>query len=654
MSSRGVDGGYRFENFVVGSSNRLAHSAAQRVADAPGAAYNPLFIYGESGLGKTHLAAAIAYHARQSHPALRVELASAEEIVERLRRAVASGQRDQYTAHFQQVDLLLLDDVQFLTGQRETQTELLRLFNLMQGGGRQLVMTSDRPPSDIPDVDQRLVSRLSGGLVVDVGAPDFEMRLAILRNSATERGLQFTDGVLDEVARLGLGNVRELKGALHRLAAYQQLEATPLTPSDVRAVLGDRRRDASGPVTAVLARDGSLAAPPEYAGFLADVTEEVETRVERWRVSLGEAAAYWRAEGYVTQILQRAMELTQAPDVPGLLATFSAAVEHLRAIEMQAVTLDPGLRGHSAFRNPQLVDEAQLLLDRALASAMPLPAPNPQLTRSGLESGIANQLALKAADAVIEHPGQRYNPLFIHGPSGTGKTHIAHAIATALRTLRPRTAIACVSAATFVEELIAAMQEGGVERWRARYRAAEVLVLDDVQHLADKERTQEELFHLFNALHDRGAQIVITSEHAPRELRGLADRLRSRFEGGLVVSLQAPDRALRERLVRRWLLEAGHDDDAGLVSYLADRDAGSARELVGVIKRLAAAADLLAVPLDLLLARRELEGATHVASVTPRAGIPLGDGAQDAFFLDHEKVLLDWPDIGDRLLEELR
>ncbi len=654
MSGRSVDGGYRFENFVVGSSNRLAHSAAQRVADAPGAAYNPLFIYGESGLGKTHLAAAIAYHARQAHPALRVELASAEEIVERLHRAVASGQRDQYTAHFQQVDLLLLDDVQFLTGQRETQTELLRLFNLMQGGGRQLVMTSDRPPSDIPDVDQRLVSRLSGGLVVDVGAPDFEMRLAILRNSATERTLQFSEGVLDEVARLGLGNVRELKGALNRLAAYQQLEGSPITPGDVRAVLGERRVSGSVPVTAVLASDGSLGAPPEYAGFLADVTEELETRVERWRVSIGEAAAYWRAEGFVTHVLQRAMELTQAPDVPGLLSTFSSAVEHLRAIEMQAVTLDPGLRGNPAFRNPQLMDEAQLLLDRALASAMPLPEPSPQLTRSGLESGLSNQLALKAADAVIEHPGQRYNPLFIHGPSGTGKTHVAHAIATALKTLRPRTAVACVSAAAFVQELIAAMQEGGVERWRARYRAAEVLVLDDVQHLADKERTQEELFHLFNALHDRGAQIVITSDSAPRELRGLADRLRSRFEGGLVVSLQAPDRSLRERLIRRWLLEAGHGDEAGLVSYLADREVGSARELVGVIKRLAAAADLLAVPLDLLLARRTLDGAAHVSAVTPRAGVPLDDGAQDAFFLDTEKLLLDWPDMSDRLLEELR
>jgi chromosomal replication initiation ATPase DnaA len=661
VTGRVLDGGYRFENFVVGASNRLAHSAAQRVAEAPGTAYNPLVIYGGSGLGKTHLAAAIAYHARQAHPALRVELTSAEDIVERLHRAIASGQREQYAAHFQQVDLLLLDDMQFLTGQRETQTELLRLFNLMQGSGRQLVMTSDRPPSEIPDVDQRLASRLAGGLVVDVGAPDFEMRLAILRNSVQERELVFGDGVLDEVARLALGNVRELKGALNRLAAYQQLEGAPISPADVRAVLGERRISAASGVPAVAEAAPSAAGaatgadrPAEYAGFLADVTQEVETRVERWRVTIGEACAFWRAEGYDTRVLERAMQLPVAPDVNGLLATYSAAVEHLRGIEMQAVTLDPGVRGNPAFRNPELVAEAQRLLDRALASAMPLPAPNPVFARSGLEAGLANQLALKAADAVVEHPGQRYNPLFVHGASGTGKTHLAHAIATALLAVRPRTAVACLSAGTFAEEFVAAMQEGGVERWRARYRAAEVFVLDDVQQLADKERTQEELFHLFNVLHDRGAQIVLTSDRSPREVRGLADRLRSRFEGGLVVALQAPDRALKERLVRRWLLEAGHAADGALVSYLTDRDARSARELGGIITRLAAAADLLAVPLDLPLARRELEGTASVVAATPRIGVPLADGAHDAFFLDEEKVRWEWPELSDRILEEWR
>ncbi len=654
MTRAGLDGGFRFENFVVGASNRLAHSAAQAVADAPGTTYNPLFIYGGSGLGKTHLAAAVAYHARHAHPTLRVELTTAEDIVERLHRAVASGQREQFAAPFQQVDLLLIDDVQFLTGQRETQTELLRLFNRMQGSGRQLVMTSDRPPVEIPDVDQRLLSRLSGGLVVDVGAPDFEMRLAILRNASAERVLEVGDGVLEEVARLPFGNVRELKGALNRLVAYQQVEGTVVAPSDVRAVLGDRVSATPVSGTIVPVRTSAPAAPAEYAGFLADVVHEVENRVEKWRVTLGEACAYWRSEGFGTQVLERAIQLPQSPDVNGLLATFSAAVEHLQALEAQATTLDPALRGHPAFRNPELVADAEVLVDRALASALPLAGPNPALSRNAFDVGLANQLAVKAADAVMQQPGKRYNPLFIHGPSGTGKTHLAHAIANGLRDTQPRAVMACLSSTLFVDELIAAMQEGGVERWRARYRAAEVFVLDDVQQLADKERTQDELFHLFNVLYERGAQIVIASDRPPRELRGLADRIRSRFEGGLVVSLQPPDRALRERLAYRWLTDEGQSPDQALIAYLGDREVANMRELQGIVTRLAAASELLAVPLDVPLARRELEGrAPRVASApltTPRGS---RDGVDD-FFLDREKVLWEWPDLGARVIEELR
>ena len=647
-----LEGGYRFENFVIGSSNRLAAAAARAVGEAPGTAYNPLFLYGPSGLGKTHLVAAIAFHARQAQPSLRVEFSTGEEVVERLHRAIALGQPETFAHRYQAVDLLLLDDVQFFTGHRETQNELLKLFNLMQGRGRQLVMTSDRPPEEIPDVDQRLLSRLSGGLIADIGAPDFEMRLAILRNSCVERELIFGEGVLDEVARLPFGNVRELKGALNRLCAYQQFDGGDVHATDVRAVLGDRiapvvTRNAT-PAPSV-SHDSGVA---EYQGFLADVTEEVHTRVEKWRIHLGEASSFWRNEGYATDVLERAMSLTEAPDVNGLLATFTAAIEHLKGLEIQAVALDPSLRGKPAFKNPAAIPEAQLLVDRALASAIPLPAALPAYTRSGLESGSSIQLALKAFDAVVANPGERYNPLFIHGPSGMGKTHFAHAIGNALRTGHPRLAIACVSAGTFVEELIAALQEGGVERWRARYRAADVFILDDVQHICDKERTQEELFHLFNPLYDRGCQIILTADRLPKEMHGLADRLRSRFEGGLMVALQAPDRALRQKLISRWLLEGGHDPLQSLVNWLCDREVGSVRELAGIITRLAAVADLKGTALTLEIARVELEG--KQAAAAPLVTRRPEPGQIDDYFQDQEKVIWDWPDLSGRLVEELR
>ncbi len=540
-----LDGSYRFDTFVVGSSNRLAVSAARAVADAPGTTYNPLFVYGGSGLGKTHLVAAIAHQARVAKPDLRVEFTSGEDVAEHLQRVIASGQAQRFVEHYQQVDLLILDDVQFLTGQRETQSELLRLFNIMQGTGRQLVLTSDREPSEIPDVDQRLLSRLIGGLVVDVGAPDYEMRLAILRNVAGVRGVEFVDGVLNEVARLAFGNVRELKGALNKLSAFQQLEGTPVAPPDVRAVLGERASPTPvhPPRIEAIIPDGT-----DYESFFADVLQEVETRVEPWRVALGEALSRWKNHGYNIAVLERAMTLTAAPDVDGLLATFASAIEHLRRLEAQASSLDPTLRGHAAFRDVELIPLAQQLVERAMASTLPLPAPSPVFTRERIEVSNANQLAVKAIDSVIEQPGTRYNPLFICGPDGSGKSHLAHALGNAMR---HRAAVACLSANAFVNELIAAMQEGGMERWRSRFRAADLFILDDVEALAGKERTQEELFHLFNHLYECGSQIVLTSTHAPRELPELADRLRSRFEGGLVVALQSRERPRVEQLVAR-------------------------------------------------------------------------------------------------------
>lgn len=645
-----TEGGYRFDTFVIGGSNRLAAAAARAVGEAPGTIYNPLFLYGPPGLGKTHLVAAIAFHARQANPTLRVEFSTGEELVERLHRSVANGQSETFSQHYHNVDLLLLDDVQFFTGQRETQNELLRLFNLMQGRGRQLVMTSDRPPEDIPDVDQRLLSRLSGGLIADIGAPDFEMRLAILRNACAERALAFGDGVLDEVARLPFGNVRELKGALNRLSAYQQLDSSAIAASDVRAVLGGRIGQPShAPV--VLIPDAMLGASgQEYEGFLADVIEVVETRVEKWRIHLGEACTYWRNEGYVTTVLERAMTLTEPPDVNGLLATYSSAIEHLQALEAQAIALDPALRGKPAFRNPELVAEAQLLVDRALSSSVPLPVPLAAYTRSGMEGGSAIQLALKAFDAAVANPGERYNPLFVHGASGVGKTHFAHALGNALRSGHPKLAVACVSAEVFSEELVAAMQEGAVERWRARYRAADVLIIDDVHLLETKERTQEELFHLFNPLYERGCQIVFTSDRMPKDLTQFPDRMRSRFEGGLVVSLQAPDRAMRQRLIARWLLESGHDPLQALVNWLADRDVASVRELAGIITRLVAVADSTASILTLDIARRELED----FDILPVARARAQADTKDTFFLDAEKVIWEWPDLAGRLIEDLR
>lgn len=654
-----LDPRYRFDNYVVGSANRLAVAAAHAVAESPGTVYNPLLIYSASGLGKTHLLVAIGQRAREVQPGLTIDHAPMDDFVEQLHAAISTGQTDAFKQRYQHVDLLLLDDIQFLSGRRETQSELLRLFNALQGSGRQIVLTSDRPPGEIPDVDERLITRLSGGLIVDIGEPDYETRVAILRNKCEERGMAFRTGVLEELAQIDFANVRELQGALNRLIAYQALEQNALEARQVRSVIGERPVTSRAPAAVTPRRSTPGMAPVvpgkmsmgEYQNFLTDISVAVATHVDAWRHRLSEAIAYWQGEGYRTEVLERGLSENKPPEVGGLIEMFVTAVEHLRHIEAEATRIDPALGAHEMFRDPQRVAEAEALLERAHAGQTPPPGPSAAFTRATFEVSGSNQIAAGAADTVIGEPGVRYNPLFLHGPSGVGKTHLINAIGNELYAATGGAMnVSLVSAQTFIDELIAALQEGTVDRWRARYRAADVLIIDDIQFVAGKERTQEELFHVFNALYAERKQIIISSDRPPRELESLEDRLRSRFEGGLVAELHSPDRQLREKLYARYLSALHPPAEPGVVPYLAARPAGSVREIIGTVNRLVSAADIMGVPLSVAIAKAELEGAGS-APVPPPASIR---ASVDPFFLDDEKVVWDWPDVGGRVIEEFR
>ncbi len=630
-----LDARLRFDSLIVGAGNRLAVAAARAVAESPGAVYNPLFIYGGTGLGKTHLLCAVGHLTEALQPDLEIEYLSLDEFVEQLHASVSAGQMESFSRRYERVGLLLIDDVQFLTGRRETQAELLRLFERMQAAGGQVVLTSDRPPAEIPDVDERLISRLSGGLIVDVTAPDYETRVAILRANAEERKLEFKSGVLEELARFNFNNVRALQGALNRLVAHKSVsepdDEPPKTPA--KAVPAER-------------------ATGEFENFLSEVTTVVQQQVESWQARLREAVAYWNGEGYRTAVLDRALLLKKAPDVAGLLATFAQAVEHLRDLERAAVEVDPALGSDPVFRDPERMAAAEDLVERALAGETPPGGPSPAFTREGYELGTSNQLAIHAADEIAAHPGEKYNPLLIHGASGVGKTHLLHAIGNSLVMVPgSRLVVACVHAQQFIDELIAAIQGGTVERWRARYRSVDALLIDDVQFVADKERTQEELFLLFNELVGAGKQIVLTSDQPPAAIPDLEARLRSRFEGGLVVPIQAPDRALRERLFARFLAAAGRDSDAHLLTLLGQQPVQSVREIIGVVNRLGAAADASGSPLDAKLVRREL------GAVTPYAGVPVvkeENEQRDPAFMDAEKIVWEWPEVSSRVIEEFR
>ncbi|MDX2184469.1 MAG: DnaA/Hda family protein [Gemmatimonadaceae bacterium] len=636
--------GFRFDNFVVGPANRLAVAAARAVAEGPGSVYNPLVIYGGSGLGKTHLLGAIGAHATHLSPELQVESLATEELVRRLSEAIATGQLDALTAALQRSDILLLDDVQFLTGHPETQQVLLRLFNQLQGAGKQIVLTSDRPPQDIPDVDERLVTRLAGGLTVDVASPDFETRVAILDAKCRERSVTLSRTQLEQLAQRDVSSVRELQGMLNRMVAERELldpgaTARPLTPA------------VAPPASVPVPADAQSMRPTgEFDNFVSRLTVAVQRHVEPpWRTKLTEAAAQYRREGWAVGVIERAAALPDAPDVDGLLGMFAQAVEHLRHLERQALAIDPTLGNQPYFRDVERVREAETIVDRLLAATAPPPQPDRQYTRESLAIGNANQLALRAADVVVAEPATRYNPLVIVGAAGTGKTHLLHALANALADPDgPHRRVACTTASAFSEELILALRDDTVDRWRARYRSADVLCLDGVHFLAGKQRSQEELFHLLNAAKEFGKQVIVTSEAAPRDLPRLEERIRTRLEEGLVVELQRPDAALRAKLATHFFQLLGDDPEPEVIAAIADKEGRSAAELRDIVARVHRTATEAGVSVGPALVHRVLDPGQSSA----RPDLPTD--ATDRFFVNPEKVIWEWPDAGARLIEELR
>lgn len=227
---------FSFDTFVVGTSNRLAHAAASAVAKAPGASYNPLFIYGGSGLGKTHLLQAIARFVIQFHPHISINYISAEAFTCDYVSAVTDRKTTQFRNRYRNVDLLLVDDIQFLAGKERTKEEFFHTFNALHEVGRQIVLSSDRPPKEL-ELDPRLSSRFEAGLVVDVVPPDLETRMAIIHSKAETKELQIPHDVAMYIARLIRSNIRAIEGALHTLQAYAMYMHQPVSTEMATEIL---------------------------------------------------------------------------------------------------------------------------------------------------------------------------------------------------------------------------------------------------------------------------------------------------------------------------------------------------------------------------------------------------------------------------------
>jgi chromosomal replication initiator protein len=278
---------YTFDTFVIGSSNRFTHAAAVAVAEAPARAYNPLFIYGDSGLGKTHLLHAIGHYAQRLSPGLRTRYVSSEEFTNDFINSVRDDKMQAFQTRYRSVDLLLIDDIQFLERAERTQEEFFHTFNTLHNANKQIVISSDKSPRQLNSLEDRLRTRFEWGLISDVQAPDLETRIAILRKKAAQEGMDLPPDVLEFIASRIQSNIRELEGALIRVTAFASLNRQTVDMQLTEAVLKDLVGDSAAPeITAATI----MAVTAEY--FAVTVADITGTSRNRALVSARQMAMY--------------------------------------------------------------------------------------------------------------------------------------------------------------------------------------------------------------------------------------------------------------------------------------------------------------------------------------------------------------------------
>ena len=234
--------GFTFETYVVGPQNKLAYAAARAVAEKPAEAYNPLFIYGDSGLGKTHLLYAIAHQMEKLHPGSKIVYIKGDQFINEFVELIRAGRGDEFRAKYRDADMLLVDDIQFVAGKEQTEEEFFHTFNTLYESGRQIVLTSDRPPKEMTQLEDRLRTRFEWGLLVDVQPPDYETRLAIIKNKAAMLGVNLPDKVTDYIAENVTANVRQIEGTLNKILAYRDLLGDKVDEDTVSRAIEDMLR----------------------------------------------------------------------------------------------------------------------------------------------------------------------------------------------------------------------------------------------------------------------------------------------------------------------------------------------------------------------------------------------------------------------------
>jgi chromosomal replication initiation ATPase DnaA len=636
-----------FDTYVVGRENGLAAAASRAVAENPGAVYNPLCITGGPGLGKTHLLMAIAHAIETADNRFSVEYFTPDGLSEAYHAAVSAGQGDAFRNRLSETDVLLVDDMHALMHQSDMQAELLRVTAEMHAAGKQIVVVSHRSPAELAGVDAEFIERISDGLVVSVGPPEYETRHAILKRRSDERGSQFDEGVLEAVASYDIQDVRELIGVLNRLVALQAVSEMPLTAVAARAMYEGE----IGVAAAAVQEDA--AEVDEFADFLSDVSEIVERQVDVWESRLNEVAKRWADKGFCTDRLASLTNTGSSKSVDQFLEEFERDVQELERLRSSVSEFDVSLADDPAFFDPDRLAEAREIVERVASKPPSMPGPSKVWRFEGFFGSWANALAVEAAKAVSQYPGLEHNPLVFIGPTGVGKTHLLNATGNAISETRGGVVV-CLSARDLGESFSQAESAGELDEWRGELSDAAALLVDDLHLIAGDERLQQEVGLLFTKARDSRRQIVCTVSAHPDNVPGMDESIAALLSSGFVGTLAPPDRELRHGIVAGILRERVGTVETALADYLADRPAESVREVTGLLGRVLEAAESRGVSATAALARELIEGsASETSRPTPGVRTSGVMVTPSTSVRSAEKMIWVWPDPSERLIEEL-
>jgi len=354
--------GMRFDSFVVGPANKLAWEAARSAAESPGATYNPLFIYSGTGLGKTHLLAAIAHRARELQPDVAVIYTPLDTMLRE------SASKDRPDDEYRDTEILLLDDLQFLGSGPENQRTLFHVLDRLLLEGRQVVLACDRPPLELDQLDDRLLSRFSGGLVLEIGRPSLDTRRAILELRLSQLEASVKPEVIDAIARVAIENVRQLKGALNRVLATQHTEQREIDADEVDRILVDVVGNTG---VEWLNEEDEPATANEFEEFLTDVSSAVDEALTsaQWQEDLARLILKWEAEGFRTIRLENYLNGDQPVDARQVGAQFERDIAALSGMREEFERLGSTHQVENLLKDPDGLAELRTVLEEARRQA---------------------------------------------------------------------------------------------------------------------------------------------------------------------------------------------------------------------------------------------------------------------------------------------